>query len=44
MSALGHERRFDSQPVTSGLLSTPDISLHRANCRDVPKGDITILV
>jgi hypothetical protein len=27
----GHSRRFDSRPVTSGLPSTSDISLHRTN-------------
>jgi hypothetical protein len=30
-SPLAIKHHFDSQPVTSGLPSTPEISLHRAN-------------
>jgi hypothetical protein len=29
MSLLGHSRRFDLGPVTSGLPPTSDIPLHR---------------
>jgi hypothetical protein len=36
MSVAGQKRRLDYRPATSVVPPTPDISLHRANCRDGP--------
>jgi hypothetical protein len=41
-SGTGQTRRFDYRPATSGVPPTPDISLHRAHCRDVPLPDLTV--
>jgi hypothetical protein len=37
MSQLGQSLHFDGPPATSDFTSTPDLSLHRANRRDVHK-------
>src|SRR5271167_2540267 len=36
MSQSGHSLPFDGWPATSDFTSTPDLSLHRVNRRDVP--------
>jgi hypothetical protein len=33
---MGQSLHFDGRPATFGFTSTPDLSLHRANRRDVP--------
>jgi hypothetical protein len=33
---MGHERRFEPPSVTSGLLPTSGMPLHRAKCREGP--------
>jgi hypothetical protein len=34
---------FDGRPATSDFTSTPDLSLHRANRRDVPNPEVAAL-
>src|ERR1700754_212437 len=44
MSALGHSRRFDPVPATSGLSRTTDIGRPGRRVREVPGSDIVGLV
>src|SRR5215216_7486935 len=40
MSETGHSHRFNGRPATSDFTPTPDMPLHRANRRDVPKPEV----
>jgi len=42
MSELGQPRHFGCVPITSGLPSTPDMSLHRSNRRFVPTTEVQV--
>jgi len=44
MSLMGHSRRFDLGPATSGLLLRTDIVRPPLQVRSVPKGDIARLL
>jgi hypothetical protein len=44
MSVEGQSLQFDGRPATSDFTSTPDLSLHRANRRDVPKANIGVII
>ncbi len=40
----GQTLHFDGRPASSDFTSTSDLSLHRANRRDVPKANVGVII
>jgi hypothetical protein len=43
-NTIGQSLHFDGRPASSDFTSTSDLSLHRANRRDVPKANVGVII